>query len=192
MSGTHGHIDLPEPVEPPPVFGIAFATGTLSLAGVPQTTGANQVNALPVPGCEIALPSAGTYDVWADAHGGLIGNEPPTDETLYARLWNVTTNALVPGSETAIVALTNWSDDPPGGPTDSPTDVKHHAEGTGSVRVPITVPGPTTIRLEAYHFVGGNIGTPADLQYGATLSGVGSDPAANDKGVTRLGFIKIT
>lgn len=177
MTGTDGHVHLP------PGSGLAVATGLASLNGQPETA------FVPVPGATIVLPSAGTYDVWADVHGGMVANEPPTDETIFARLFNVTAGAGVPNSETAVVALTNWADDPPD--PDTPNAIAHHAESTASLRMPITVTGPTTIRVEAYHEVGGNFGASGSLAHGATLSAVGTYPGEPEKGVTRVGFIKL-
>lgn len=177
MTGTDAHY------EPPPVFGFAVSD-TVTLNGTGDAI------KLPVPGAVINLPSAGTYDVWADIHGGLVATEPPTDEQIQAELWNMSAGpaAPIPGSQTQVVALTNWNDDPAGGPVDAPVDVHHTAQATASLRMPITVTGPTTIQLHAWHLVGHNFNTPGDPTYGATLSAVGSDAIS---GATRIGYLKL-
>jgi hypothetical protein len=92
-----------------------------------------------------------------------------------------------------ITALTVWNDDPAGGPEDTPLDVKHSAQGTGSAHVIYTVAGPTTIRMEGRHEVGGNIEAPVGSDpflYAATLSGVGTQGPG--QGQSRIGFYKIS
>jgi hypothetical protein len=171
----------------PPVAGVAIATGTANLNGIAEDTW------VPVPGTDLVLPEAGTYIVWGDARGGMIANEPPTDEELYGRLFDVTAGVMVPNTDTAITALTVWADDPVGGPVDEPIDVKHSAQGTGSMQTIYTVAGPTTIRMEGRHEVGGNIEAPVGSDpflYAATLSGVGTQ--GPDKGQSRVGFYKIS
>lgn len=129
MTGTDGGI---RPT-PSAVFGQAFATAPLTLTSAPLGSW------LPVQGCEITLPAAGTYKVGAEVSAQVTQQGPATQAqviNLRARLFDVTAGAPVPNGDQTILAY------------------NHNGAGLSLVVgcAPITrfvtVTGPTTIRLE--------------------------------------------
>lgn len=165
MTGTDGH------VHPQPVSGQAVATGVASVVGLDEVTW------VPVPGATITVPGAGTYDLWADAHGGIVASTPPVDEVVFARLFNVTAGTAIAETETEVTRAVY--------PETSSTSWGVGSGGTAAIRWAVTVTGPTTFRLEASHDVGGNSGGAGP---GGDVSGVGSD---GGRGLTRIGYVKI-
>lgn len=164
MTGTDAHYHRPA------VYGQAVATGTVSLVGVSST------DWLPVPGAQITLPGAGTYEVWADVHGGIVASEPPVDESLIARIYDVTAGAAIPETVTPIVTLTY--------PEAVSTDWGVATEATAPIRWIIQATGPKDLRIEAAHNVGPNSNGTGP---GAGASGVGGD----FRGQTRIGFVRL-
>lgn len=164
MTGTDAHYHRP------PVYGQATATGIVSLVGVSNT------DWLPVPGAQITLPAAGTYEIWADVHGGIVASDPPVDESLTGRIYDVTAGAEIPETLTPIVTLTH--------PEPVSTDWGVATQATAAIRWIIQVTGPTVLRLEAAHNVGPNSNGAGP---GAGASGVGGD----FRGQTRIGFVRL-
>lgn len=100
----------------------------------------------------VTLPQPGTYILDANVHGRLWGR-PPVNALIQARLWNVTTNALVSGSTRTVDHLADQNRE-------------NHQIGqraTAPISEEITVGGPTTIRLEATRINQAGASTFADI-----------------------------
>lgn len=133
-----------------PVSGEAFGTGLGGGADLQPVASGTWVTT----GAQVVLPEAGTYDLSADFYSH-INATTPWAVAIDARLFNVTTNAAVPGASRR-VQFGNIND--PGGGT------VMALQNAGSLNTRITVSGPTTIRLEgARTHVGFNDSTQAAL-----------------------------
>jgi hypothetical protein len=107
---------------------------------------------------EVTLPQPGTYILDANVHGRLWG-KPPVNAVIYARLWNVTTNSLVPDSTRTINHL-----------ADSNTEIGQIGQrATAPISEEVTVTGPTTIRLQAARVNQSGASTYADILSGTSL-----------------------
>lgn len=125
MAGTDAHY------EPPAIFGQSFP----SFTDVSATASGTWVDA---PGSDLVLPEAGTYLVQADVIGSL-NSTVPTNVSVSARLFNVTTGGAVPNTTRPVVQVASGDT---GGYTLADNDVV-------PITRYITVTGPTTIRLQA-------------------------------------------
>jgi hypothetical protein len=86
---------------------------------------------------QVTLPVTGTYDLDADVRARLSAFNPPVNAYITARLWDATTNAVVPMSERLIYQIINPSPGVAGG------------NQTAPISELISVNGPTTIVLQA-------------------------------------------
>ncbi|MCX4458676.1 hypothetical protein OOK58_42975 [Streptomyces sp. NBC_01728] len=113
-------------------------------------------------GLQIALPSAGTYQLDANVRGNLQGSGNNFNVWLQARLWDITAGAVVPDSECIVQQywLTQAAAASLGG------------NAVASALIEYSVPGPRSIRLEAsrINLVGSSIaaGIPSNTVAGRT------------------------
>ena len=93
-------------------------------------------------GMSILLPEPGRYLLSADVRAS-IGGTPPVNAFVTARLFNVTAGAALPNSA-RIVTQAN---------AQAPAVGDFADQSTAPIHEILTVTAPTTIRLEAAHFV---------------------------------------
>jgi hypothetical protein len=115
---------------PPSASGIAYLPAPVNLQAAPSGTWVNS-------GLQVTLTQPGTYALDANVHGRLWG-DPPVNVVILARLFNVTSGAVV-GNSTRLVD--HVVDENRGA-----ARIAHRA--TASISELITVAAPTTIRLQ--------------------------------------------
>ncbi|MFE7355330.1 hypothetical protein ACFU8Q_19550 [Streptomyces sp. NPDC057543] len=87
MAGTSGILS---PVSAQPVYGRVWTSANLDLLAPPVGSW------VAVPGCEITLPQAGTYEVTAEAEGSINqGGQSGQGTVICTRLFNTTAGAVV-------------------------------------------------------------------------------------------------
>ncbi|MFF2964229.1 hypothetical protein ACFVT1_36300 [Streptomyces sp. NPDC057963] len=153
MTGTSGSLS---PASALPVYGRVWATGNLDL--VAPASGAW----LPVPGCQITLPEAGTYEVTAESDGAInLLGVSGQGVVINIRLYDATAGAVVPNGARLLVANSNAA---------SAAAIANGAHATHDYEVAVT--GPTTLRMEAQRVTGGGapISYTGVLAVGTTLA----------------------
>lgn len=93
-------------------------------------------------GMSILLPEPGRYLLSADVRAS-IGGTPPVNAFVTARLFNVTAGAVLPDSARIVIQAN----------AQAPAVGDFAEQSTVSIHEILTVTAPTTIRLEAAHFV---------------------------------------
>ena len=117
---------------------------------------------------EVRLPRSGTYAIDANVRGRLQGT-PSLNTYITARLWNVTADAEVAGSERIVNQLIDYNS----------STAAIGSNQTAPISELITVTRPTTIQLQAEDVSG--VGTTAIAQI-----------ASDDSGYTTLRYLRVT
>lgn len=89
---------------------------------------------------EVVLPSAGTWNLDAVVRGNLSGVSP-VNAWISARLFDVTTGAVVPNTESMVYQV--------GVTASAPTSITDGGNQGGGIATRYTTTGPRTIRLQA-------------------------------------------
>lgn len=113
--------------------------GMAAMSVTPLNFAADQANVwIDLPGTEVVLPQAGTYNLDATWRAHLQG-VAPCHHYVSGRIWDVTAGAVVPLSAAWVCTIAEYRS--------IPGDVGH--DQTGDAHVSYTVPGPRTIRMQA-------------------------------------------
>lgn len=123
-----------------PCFDQVFLGAFLDLQPLPENT------YFDVPGMQLVLPEAGTYDISYDAVGTCEGFGPQFNQWIQTQIVDVTNAVTIPGSVTIInqKAIQNAG-----------TLIMANTNDFASCRILYTVTGPTTIKIQALRGVGG-------------------------------------
>lgn len=140
------------PPPEPPVFGEVFSPGVDLQAAASGAW-------VDVPGLEVVLPEAGTYELEGEVSGGF-SFVAPGAFVISIRLFDVTAGAAVPDGLRRVLFHN----------VTAPAGLNEAINGAGSVHKFLTVTGPTTIRLQAQKVIVGGTTTSIALNVANRLA----------------------
>lgn len=148
--------------------------GMAAMSVSPVNFAADQANVwLDLPGTEVVLPEAGTYNLDATWRAHLQG-VTPSHHYVSGRIWDATAGAVVPLSVTWVCTIAEYRT--------LPGEVGH--DQTGDAHVSYTIPGPRTIRMQA-------VWVP-DTQPGINPPSLARVISAPGNGLTRMRWTKVS